>query len=144
MSLPYSPLRGVRILDLSRILAGPYCSMTLADLGAEVIKVERPHVGDDTRRWGPPFLQAAPDRSVPKTAAPETAVPDATKTGGSAERESVYFLSVNRNKKSVCLDLKNQVARKLIVEKMGKLQITSPSVFVCYCGVAQKLSRKTP
>ena len=50
MSMSYSPLRGVRILDLSRILAGPYCSMTLADLGAEVIKVERPHQGDDTRR----------------------------------------------------------------------------------------------
>ena len=140
MSLPYSPLRGVRILDLSRILAGPYCSMTLADLGAEVIKVERPHVGDDTRRWGPPFLQAAPDRSVPKTAAPETAVPDASKTGGNAERESVYFLSVNRNKKSVCLDLKNQVARKLIVEKMGKFQITSSSFFVRSCDAAQKLS----
>ena len=50
------PLNGYRVLDLSRILAGPYCAMLLGDLGADVIKVERPEVGDDTRRWGPPFL----------------------------------------------------------------------------------------
>jgi formyl-CoA transferase len=73
------PLSGVRVLDLSRVLAGPFCTMILGDLGAEVIKVERPGEGDDTREWGPPF----------------------------AAGESAYFLCVNRNKKSVALDLKS-------------------------------------
>ncbi|MHB8782215.1 MAG: CaiB/BaiF CoA transferase family protein [Desulfobacteria bacterium] len=73
------PLEGVRILDLSRVLAGPFCTMILGDLGAEVIKVERPAGGDDTREWGPPF----------------------------ASGESAYYLCVNRNKKSVALDLKS-------------------------------------
>jgi crotonobetainyl-CoA:carnitine CoA-transferase CaiB-like acyl-CoA transferase len=72
------PLEGVRILDLSRVLAGPYATMVLGDLGADVIKVEYPERGDDTRHWGPPF------------------------TGG----ESAYFLSVNRNKRSISADLK--------------------------------------
>jgi glutaryl-CoA transferase len=71
-------LEGVRILDLSRVLAGPYATMVLGDLGADVIKVEHPERGDDTRHWGPPF------------------------TGG----ESAYFLSVNRNKRSISADLK--------------------------------------
>jgi formyl-CoA transferase len=73
------PLDGIRVLDLTRVLAGPYCTMFLGDLGAEVIKVEQPGVGDDTRGWGPPFA------------------------GG----ESAYFLCVNRNKKSVTIDLKS-------------------------------------
>jgi formyl-CoA transferase len=72
------PLKGYRVLDLSRILAGPYCTMILGDQGAEVIKVERPGTGDDTRTWGPPF------------------------SGG----ESAYYLSCNRNKKSIVIDLK--------------------------------------
>jgi crotonobetainyl-CoA:carnitine CoA-transferase CaiB-like acyl-CoA transferase len=72
------PLEGVRVLDLSRVLAGPYATMVLGDLGADVIKVEHPERGDDTRHWGPPF------------------------TGG----ESAYFLSVNRNKRSISADLK--------------------------------------
>ena len=72
------PLEGVRVLDLSRVLAGPYATMVLADLGADVIKVEHPDRGDDTRHWGPPFA------------------------GG----ESAYFLSVNRNKRSIGVDLK--------------------------------------
>jgi crotonobetainyl-CoA:carnitine CoA-transferase CaiB-like acyl-CoA transferase len=72
------PLEGVRVLDLSRVLAGPYATMVLADLGADVIKVEHPERGDDTRHWGPPFA------------------------GG----ESAYFLSVNRNKRSIGVDLK--------------------------------------
>ena len=75
---PPGPLDGIRVLDLTRVLAGPYCTMFLGDLGAEVVKVEQPGVGDDTRGWGPPF------------------------TGG----ESAYFLCVNRNKKSVTIDLK--------------------------------------
>lgn len=77
-------LSGVRVLDLSRILAGPFCTMLLADLGAEVIKVEPPG-GDDTRQWGPPFV----------------------------EGESTYFLSVNRNKKSITLNLKHPRGREI-------------------------------
>jgi crotonobetainyl-CoA:carnitine CoA-transferase CaiB-like acyl-CoA transferase len=72
------PLEGVRVLDLSRVLAGPYATMVLADLGADVVKVEHPERGDDTRQWGPPFV------------------------GG----ESAYFLSVNRNKRSIGVHLK--------------------------------------
>ena len=72
-------LDGVRVLDLTRVLAGPYCAMFLGDLGAELVKIEQPGVGDDTRGWGPPFV------------------------GG----ESAYFLCVNRNKKSVTIDLKS-------------------------------------
>jgi crotonobetainyl-CoA:carnitine CoA-transferase CaiB-like acyl-CoA transferase len=77
------PLAGVRVLDLSRALAGPYATLMLADAGAQVIKVEQPGTGDDTRGWGPPF------------------------TGEGADRESVYFLSVNRTKRSITLDLKD-------------------------------------
>ena len=73
------PLEGVKVLDLSRVLAGPYATMVLADLGADVVKVEHPERGDDTRQWGPPFV------------------------GG----ESAYFLSVNRNKRSIGVDLKD-------------------------------------
>ena len=73
------PLEGVKVLDLSRVLAGPYATMVLADLGADVVKVEHPERGDDTRQWGPPFA------------------------GG----ESAYFLSVNRNKRSIGVDLKD-------------------------------------
>lgn len=77
--LKNGPLDAIRVLDLTRVLAGPYCTMFLGDLGAEVVKVEQPGVGDDTRGWGPPFA------------------------GG----ESAYFLCVNRNKKSVTIDLKS-------------------------------------
>ena len=80
------PLDGVRVLDLTRVLAGPYCTMFLGDLGAEVVKVEQPGVGDDTRGWGPPFV------------------------GG----ESAYFLCVNRNKKSITLDLKSSEGVELL------------------------------
>jgi crotonobetainyl-CoA:carnitine CoA-transferase CaiB-like acyl-CoA transferase len=73
------PLEGIKVLDLSRVLAGPYATMVLADLGADVVKVEHPERGDDTRHWGPPFA------------------------GG----ESAYFLSVNRNKRSIGVDLKD-------------------------------------
>jgi len=76
---PNGPLRGLRVLDLTRVLAGPTCTQMLGDLGAEVIKIERPEAGDDTRGFAPPF--------VPNT------------------RESAYFVGVNRNKKSVTLDI---------------------------------------
>ncbi|HXG50944.1 MAG TPA: CoA transferase [candidate division Zixibacteria bacterium] len=79
-------LDGVRVLDLSRVLAGPYCTMFLGDMGAEVVKVEQPGAGDDTRGWGPPFA------------------------GG----ESAYFLCVNRNKKSLTLDLKSAEGGELL------------------------------
>lgn len=77
------PLHGLRVLDLSRILAGPWASQVLADLGAEVIKIERPGSGDDTRCWGPPFLHA---------------------TDGGTNGESAYFLAANRGKRSVAID----------------------------------------
>src|SRR5215211_883162 len=74
---PPGPLAGVRVIDLSRVLAGPLATMTLGDLGADIVKVERPGVGDDTRHWGPPF----------------------------AGDDAAYFLSLNRNKRSVAIDL---------------------------------------
>ncbi len=84
-----APLAGVRVLDLSRVLAGPYCSMVLADLGADVVKVERPGAGDPTRAWGPPFRDG----------------------------ESAYYLCVNRGKRSVTIDLGDpagvEVAKRL-------------------------------
>src|ERR1700756_4308568 len=80
---PAGPLHGLIVVDLTRALAGPHAAMMLGDLGAEVIKVENPIGGDDTRGWGPPFVE--PDLG---------------------ERESTYFLCANRNKKSVTLDLK--------------------------------------
>ena len=77
------PLAGVRVLDLSRVLAGPYATMVLGDLGADVLKIEHPERGDDTRHWGPPFVRSE------------------------AGDESAYFLSINRNKRSVGVDLKS-------------------------------------
>jgi crotonobetainyl-CoA:carnitine CoA-transferase CaiB-like acyl-CoA transferase len=80
------PLDGLLVLDFTRVLSGPYCTMLLADMGARVIKIEHPDRGDDTRAWGPPFVGS----------------------------ESAYFLSINRNKESVTLDLKNAAARRVI------------------------------
>ncbi|RUS32133.1 hypothetical protein BC938DRAFT_476215 [Jimgerdemannia flammicorona] len=91
------PLSGVRVLDLTRVLAGPYCTMLLGDLGAEVIKIENPQYGDDTRTWGPPWAEnkVPTDKSQP---------------------ESAYFLSVNRNKKSVAVNIKNPSGVALICD----------------------------
>ena len=90
------PLAGVRVLDFSRVLAGPLCTMLLADLGADVIKVEDPAHGDDTRQWGPPWV------------------------GVGADAASAYFLSVNRNKRSLTLNLKSDagqdMARRLVAQ----------------------------
>jgi crotonobetainyl-CoA:carnitine CoA-transferase CaiB-like acyl-CoA transferase len=86
-------LSNLRVLDLSRVLAGPWASQTLADLGAEVIKIERPVTGDDTRAWGPPYLHD---------------------NDGNATRESAYFLSANRGKKSVTLDIATPEGQTII------------------------------
>lgn len=87
------PLEGIRVLDLSRVLAGPSCCQLLGDLGAEVIKVERPNVGDETRTWGPPFLRDP--------------------TGGDTS-ESAYYLCANRNKRSVTIDFSRPEGAALI------------------------------
>ena len=88
-------LDGIRILDLSRVLAGPWCTQTLADLGADVIKIERPGTGDDTRTWGPPFLK---DDNGDETA------------------EAAYYLGANRNKRSVTCDIAQPAGQALIRE----------------------------
>ena len=90
-----SPLEGITVLDLTRVLSGPYCTMLLADMGARVIKVEQPGKGDDTRAWGPPFL----------------------------EGESAYFLSVNRNKESVTVDFKHPDGRALLEQLIAKADV---------------------
>lgn len=88
-----SALTGFRVLDLSRILAGPWCSQILADLGAEVIKIEKPFQGDDTRIWGPPFLK---------------------NDNGQDTGESAYYLSTNRGKHSVAIDMATAEGQALI------------------------------
>lgn len=88
-----APLNGIRILDLSRVLAGPWCTQNLADLGADVIKVERPKYGDDTRAWGPPFLKDE---------------------YGNDTSEAAYYLSANRNKRSIEVDLASPEGIKLV------------------------------
>ena len=87
------PLYGVKVLDLSRILAGPYCTQILGDLGADVIKIERPRKGDDTRKFAPPFLKDEKGRET---------------------SESVYFLAANRNKRSVGIDFTTQDGQALV------------------------------
>lgn len=86
-------LGDLKILDLSRVLAGPFCTQILGDLGAEIIKIEKPNAGDDTRFWGPPFLKDA---------------------SGNDSSESAYYLSANRNKKSVAIDISKPEGQKLI------------------------------
>ncbi|MEQ9607505.1 MAG: CoA transferase, partial [Kiloniellaceae bacterium] len=87
-----APLTGLRVFDLTRILAGPSCTQLLGDLGAEVIKIERPGQGDDTRKWGPPFVQTAE---------------------GEDSSESAYYLSANRNKRSLSIDISKPEGQKL-------------------------------
>lgn len=87
-TLPIGPLSGVRVLDLTRVMSGPFSTMVLADLGADVVKVEEPTSGDDTRQWGPPFIGD----------------------------ESTYFLSINRNKRSLAVDLKSESGRAAVLE----------------------------
>ena len=91
------PLKNIRILDLTRIVAGPYCTMILGDLGADIIKIEKLGSGDETRRWGPPFVN------------------DTT--------ETCYFVGLNRNKKSVCIDLKVQEGKEIIMNLSKKCDV---------------------
>jgi crotonobetainyl-CoA:carnitine CoA-transferase CaiB-like acyl-CoA transferase len=91
--LPMNSLDGIRILDLSRVLAGPWCTQTLADLGADVIKIERPGNGDDTRTWGPPFLKDS---------------------DGNDTAEAAYYLGANRNKRSVTCDIAQPAGQALV------------------------------
>jgi crotonobetainyl-CoA:carnitine CoA-transferase CaiB-like acyl-CoA transferase len=93
----------LKVLDLSRVLAGPVCSMILGDLGADVIKVERPGVGDETRGWGPPF---------------------------NGDGESAYFLSVNRNKKSIAADLSGSEDRRLIKDLIAQADVVLENYLV--------------
>lgn len=86
-------LEGIRVLDLSRVLAGPWCGQIFADLGAEVIKVERPKTGDDTRMWGPPWMK---------------------NNNGEDTREAAYYQSANRNKKSIAIDISSQEGQELV------------------------------
>ena len=90
-----APLSGLTILDLSRVLSGPYCTMLAADMGARVIKIEHPVQGDDTRAWGPPFIAG----------------------------ESAYFLSINRNKESVAIDFKTTHGRELLDALIAKADV---------------------
>jgi crotonobetainyl-CoA:carnitine CoA-transferase CaiB-like acyl-CoA transferase len=90
-----APLDGLTIVDLTRVLSGPYCTMLLADMGARVIKIEQPGRGDDTRAWGPPFVQG----------------------------ESAYFLSINRNKESLTLDLKQEAGRRVLETLLDRADV---------------------
>jgi crotonobetainyl-CoA:carnitine CoA-transferase CaiB-like acyl-CoA transferase len=89
------PLAGITVLDFTRVLSGPYCTMLLADMAARVIKIEQPRKGDDTRAWGPPFIGT----------------------------ESAYFLSINRNKESLTLDLKSPAAKPIIERLLEKADV---------------------
>jgi len=95
-------LAGVRVLDLSRVLAGPWCTQTLADLGADVIKVERPGSGDDTRGWGPPYLKDA---------------------HGADTAEAAYYLGANRNKRSICIDIATPEGQALVRELAAQCDV---------------------
>ena len=95
-------LDGIRILDLSRVLAGPWCTQTLADLGADVIKIERPGAGDDTRSWGPPFLKDAEGKDTP---------------------EAAYYLGTNRNKRSLTCDISKPEGQALIRELVKHCEV---------------------
>src|ERR1700754_3919340 len=98
------PLKGVRIFDMSRILAGPSATQILGDLGADVIKIERPGAGDDTRKWGPPFLKDAEGRDT---------------------TESAYYLSANRNKRSIALDFTTAKGQQLARDMIAKCDIVT-------------------
>jgi crotonobetainyl-CoA:carnitine CoA-transferase CaiB-like acyl-CoA transferase len=95
-------MSGVRVLDLSRILAGPSAAQLLGDLGADVVKVEKPGEGDDTRKWGPPFVQDA---------------------DGQATTESAYYLCANRNKRSIEIDIASAEGQALILRLLENTDV---------------------
>lgn len=95
-------LTGVRVLDLTRVLAGPSCTQMLGDMGADVIKVERPKAGDDTRKWGPPFLKWG---------------------DGTDSTESAYYLSANRNKRSIAVDMASAEGQALLLRLLEKCDV---------------------
>ncbi len=101
MSAEPGPLTSILVLDLTRVLAGPWCTQVLADLGADVVKIERPGAGDDTRDWGPPFLE----------------MPDGSRG------DSAYFLACNRNKHSVALDLSKPLGQRAVKELAAKADV---------------------
>ena len=101
-NLKHGPLKGIRVLDMSRILAGPVCTQLLGDYGADVIKVERPGAGDDTRKWGPPY------------------VPDSQ---GRETKESAYYLAANRNKRSLAIDFSTGEGATLIRKLAGRADV---------------------
>jgi len=101
-TLQAGALAGVRVLDLSRVLAGPWAGQLLADLGADVVKVERPGAGDDTRAWGPPWLNDS----------------DGQSTG-----ESAYYLSANRNKRSVTIDIASEAGQRVVREMASRADV---------------------
>ena len=96
------PLQGIRVLDLSRVLAGPFSMQNLGDLGADIVKIERPGAGDESRHWGPPFLADAQ---------------------GQPTKESAYFLSANRNKRSVAIDLTRPEGQALVCQLAAQADI---------------------
>jgi len=116
-----TPLQGITVLDLTRVLSGPYCTMMLADMGARVIKVEQPRKGDDTRGWGPPFVNG----------------------------ESSYFLSINRNKESVTLDFKHPEGRAILEQLIAKADVlvenfrpgTLDKLGLDYASIAERFPR---
>src|SRR5690349_25121589 len=89
------PLEGLTVLDLTRVLSGPYCTMLLAELGARVVKIEQPGRGDETRAWGPPFIAG----------------------------ETTYFLAINRNKESVTLDFKSDDGRAILERLIDRADV---------------------
>ena len=102
MTTNTGPLKGLRILDMSRILAGPTCTQILGDLGADVIKIERPGAGDDTRKWGPPYVKDS---------------------DGNDTSESAYYLCANRNKRSLTVDITKPEGQQIIRKLAAKCDV---------------------
>ena len=102
MTTQPAALSHLKVLDLSRVLAGPWCTQMLADLGADVIKVERPGAGDDTRHWGPPFLKDADDNDT---------------------TEATYFTACNRNKRAITLDMAQPEGQALIIKMTARSDV---------------------